>query len=141
MDSSVRSGSRLASRCSKPCTRQHGARRGDHHHREHEQRLGVLARFGIGDGAVAAAHDGHADDQHNRPETEYHLDLAQQMQQAGVARMSVRQLFDGFGGEGMQQCQPEQNGTQQLDGLQDQSLSNYSGLLKCHVTARCARHR
>ena len=56
----------------------------------------------------AAGHQRHRDDQHDGPEAEHDLDLAQQVEQAGVARMAVRQALERLGGEGVQQGDGEQ---------------------------------
>ena len=63
--------------------------RGGHdHHHEDEQRLGVVARLRIGERLRAAGHRHHREDQHDGPEAEHDLDLAEQVEQPGMPRDS-----------------------------------------------------
>ena len=93
----VRAHRQPARRGSRPAARiavEHRPRRGDHHDHEHEQRLGVLAGLGVLDRHAPAGDRGHRRHQHHGPEAEHHLDLAEQVEQAGVARMAVRQALE-----------------------------------------------
>ena len=52
------------------------SRCGDDHHHEHEERLGVVARLGIGQGVGAAFHDRQGDDEDDGPKAEDDFDFA-----------------------------------------------------------------
>jgi hypothetical protein len=93
---------------------QHRARGGHHHDHEHEQGFGVVARLRIVDRGRAAFDQCHRQHQHEGPEAEHDLDLAQQVEQPRMARMAVRQHLEQMGGEGVQQGEGEQD---QADGL------------------------
>ena len=76
---------------------QHRPGGGDDHHHEHEQRLGVLARLGILDApSLPPAMRGDGEHQHDGPEAEDDLDFAEQVEQAGMARVAPGQPLDGL---------------------------------------------
>jgi hypothetical protein len=95
---------------------QHRPRGGHHHHDEHEQRLGVVARLGVVDGGSGTLDQGHGQHQDEGPEAKHDLDLAQQVEQSGVAWIAVREHLEQVGGEGMEQGDDKQDQADLLDG-------------------------
>ena len=56
---------------------------------------------------MAAGQQGHGGNQHKGPEAKHHLHLTEQMQEAGVARVALRQPLKLFGAKAVQQGQAE----------------------------------
>lgn len=94
---------------------QHRARGGDHHHHEDEQRFGIVPRFDVADRAPAPGQQGHGEHQHEGPEAEHDFDFAQQVEEAGVARVALGQGVKQLGGKGMDEGDGEQDGADELD--------------------------
>ena len=60
--------------------------------------------------------------QHDGPEAEHDLDLAQQVEQPGVAREAVRQPLELLGGEGVDQREPEDSDARRDRGRDPESV-------------------
>jgi hypothetical protein len=95
--------------------RQDRPRRGHDHHHEDEQRLGVVARLGIGERIPAPGHHHHRQHQHDAPEAEHDLDLAEQVKEPGVAREAARQPHELLDAEGVRESEKEGRGDE-LEG-------------------------
>ena len=68
-----------------------------------------MARLRVVDGGRAALDEGHREHQHERPEAEDDFHFAEQVEQAGVAWIAVREAFEQAGGERVQQGEHEQD--------------------------------
>ena len=66
---------------------------------KHEHRLGVAQALKIVRGRIRARLRNVKQDKHERPETEYNLDLAEQVPNAGVRGLQARQVLEIFGQE------------------------------------------
>jgi hypothetical protein len=75
---------------------------GDHHDHEDEQRFGEVAPLHVIHRGGLPAQPEQRGEQHEGPEAEDHLDLAEQVPQPGMAWLAVGQAGEQAGGEGVQ---------------------------------------
>ena len=109
--------------------RHHDGAGGGHDHDDKDkQGLGVVARFGVIHRLGRPAGKRHDADQHHGPETEDDLDLAQQMEDARMARVAVRQALELLGKKGVGQRDGKNASCQMLDGKH--------GVLRCEACSR-----
>jgi len=84
---------------------QYGPGACHHHDGKHEKRFREIAGFEVFEGGHATHHGEHGDGQYHGPQAKYHLNLAQEVPDTGVARVRVGQVFKVLGAECVQHGQ------------------------------------
>ena len=94
---------------------QNGLAGGHHHDGEDEHRLGEITLVQVVNRRVLSENDAHDDDQYHRPDAEHHLHFAEQMENAGMLGVPMRQPGEIARRKRMQDGANEQGGRHPLE--------------------------
>jgi hypothetical protein len=89
---------------------ENGAAGSDDHDHEDEHRLREIAVLHVVDRIRLAGQDNQGDDQDKGPEPEHHLDLGEQVPQAGMPGLDMGQASKPLGRESVQHSQRKYDG-------------------------------